>query len=161
MLSFSDFFTNTIIVGIPMLVVLDDKGDVITLNGRGAAMLDEEGLVSSNLMFWHMSTKLSCCLAHLEWTKSWGLCNHYFSNFQVLITCPIFDMHLWKDNTCNAAWKIAWERERKKGREIVSTFIQWRFNLDDVTLLGFTMLCSYVWIRKPSELLFFLTQNIK
>lgn len=31
-----------------MLVVLDDKGDVITLNGRGAAMLDEEGLVSSN-----------------------------------------------------------------------------------------------------------------
>lgn len=48
MLSFSDFFTNTIIVGIPMLVVLDDKGDVITLNGRGAAMLDEEGLVSSN-----------------------------------------------------------------------------------------------------------------
>lgn len=30
--------------GIPMLVVLDDKGDVITLNGRGAAMLDEEGL---------------------------------------------------------------------------------------------------------------------
>jgi hypothetical protein len=29
-----------------MLVVLDEEGEVITLNGRGAVMMDEEGLVS-------------------------------------------------------------------------------------------------------------------
>lgn len=32
-----------------MLVVLDEQGEVITLNGRGAVMMDEEGIVSTNL----------------------------------------------------------------------------------------------------------------
>ena len=37
---------HTIFAGIPTLVIMDEKGEVITKNGRGAVSLDKDGEVS-------------------------------------------------------------------------------------------------------------------
>ena len=37
------------VAGIPTLIIVDDKGEIITKNGRSAVTLDPDGQVSSSL----------------------------------------------------------------------------------------------------------------
>lgn len=53
------------IVGIPMLVILDENNEVITSNGRGAVSKDKDGEASCGLVAVEYSLKLPrvdlCC----------------------------------------------------------------------------------------------------